>query len=208
MVVPQGIVAGADFMTETLATAVTVSVAFAAVALLPALVVNAPIAIVFAYAPAVAAVTSIWTVQLPFAGTMPPVSVTLPGKCVTIPPAQVVDPFGVLARTKPAPGKVGKVSVTLVTEMGPTFGLMMVMVSVETPPEAIGFAANALLMVGGVALTVKFTLVELTPVGASRLVTPVATLGCNPGVLLRITINTVQVPLAGIVSAVKLSKPV
>lgn len=174
---PQGIVAGADFVVDTFATAVTVSVAFAAALLLPAFVVNAPIAIVLAYAPAVAAVTSIWNVQLALVGTMPPVKVTLPEACVTMPLAQVVDAFGVPACTKPDPGMVGNVSVTLVTVIGPALGLVMVMVSVEMPPEAIGLAKNALLMVGGVAFTVRFTLAELAPTGASVLVTPVAKFG-------------------------------
>ena len=46
MVVPQGIVAGPDLVTDTLAIGVTVRVALAAAALLPALVVNAPMAMV------------------------------------------------------------------------------------------------------------------------------------------------------------------
>lgn len=46
IVVAHGIVAGPDLVTDTLAIGVTVSVALAATVLLPALVVNAPIAIV------------------------------------------------------------------------------------------------------------------------------------------------------------------
>jgi hypothetical protein len=206
--VPQAIVAGAVFVTDTLATGVTVSVAFAAAALLPAFVVSAPAAIVFAYAPAVAAVTSIWNVQVPLAGTVPPVNVTLPDALITIPPAQVVDAFGVAARTMPAPGVTGKVSVTLVTVIGAAFGLVMVMVSVDVAPEAIGFAEKAFAIVGGAALTVKVTLAEFKPVGASTLDTPVAKLGCIPGVLLRTTIETVHEPLAGMVKPVKFNNPV
>jgi hypothetical protein len=118
-------------VTDTLATGVAVNVAFAAAALLPAFVVSAPAAMVFMYAPVVAAVTSIWNVQDPLAGTVPPVNVTDPDVLDTAPPAQVVDVAGVPARTKPS----GNVSVTLVTVIGPPFGLVMVTVNVETPPD-------------------------------------------------------------------------
>ena len=102
----------------------------------------------------VAAVTSIWNVQEPLAGTVPPVSVTLPAVEVTTPVAQVVPVAGVPARTTPVLGVVGKVSVTLVTVIGLVFELLMVIVSVEVPPAAIGLAAKALVIVGA-AETVK-----------------------------------------------------
>ena len=100
----------------------------------------------------VAAVTSIWNVHEPLAGTVPPVRVTLPAVEVTTPVAQVVPVAGVPARTTPVPGVVGKVSVTLVTVIALVFGLVMVMVSVEVPPAAIGLAAKALLIVGAATI--------------------------------------------------------
>ena len=96
----------------------------------------------------------------------------------------------------------------LVTVIGPMFGLVMVMVSVDTPPEAIGLALKALLIVGAAAVTVRLAVFETAPVGASTLVTPVVALGKVPGVLLRTTMETVHEPLAGMVRPVKLSKPV
>ena len=55
--------------------------------------------------------TLIWKVQKPVAGTVPPVSVTLPAVLETAPPAHVVEAAGVPARVTPA----GNVSVTPVT---------------------------------------------------------------------------------------------
>lgn len=179
---PQAIVTGADLVTATFAVAVTFNVALAATVLAPALVVKTPIAMVLAYAPAAAAVTSIWKVHEPVAGTVPPVKVTLPAVLVTTPLVQDVAAFGVAARTKPEPGDVGKVSVTLVTVMAAAFGLVMVICNVDDPPDAIGLVRNVLLMVGAVAVTVKFTLAEPAPVGASLLDTPVAKFGWVPTV--------------------------
>ena len=135
-------------------------------------------------------------------------SVTLPVVWVTMPLAQVVLCAGVVARTMPAPGDVGKVSATLVTVIAAAFGLVIVMVSVDTPPDTIGLGPNALLMVGGEADTVRLTDAEFAPVGASLLATPVAKFGCVPGVLLRTTMETVHAPLAGMVRPLTVSNPV
>src|SRR5690348_5228958 len=90
----------------------TLSVALAATALEPTLVVSAPTAIVLLSAePELDDVTSTWNVHDPLAGTVPPVSVTLPAAVPTAPPAQVVEAFGVAAVERPA----GNVSVTDVT---------------------------------------------------------------------------------------------
>src|SRR5436190_7938710 len=126
-------VAGPDLAIATLATAVTVSVALAAAALVPALVVSAPAGMVFRYVPCVAAVTLTWNVQKLLAGTVPPVSVTLPAAPEITPPVHVVLVAGVPARTTPP----GNVSVTLATVIAAALGLSMRIVSVEMPPEAM-----------------------------------------------------------------------
>ena len=103
---------------------------------------------------------------------------------------------------------IGKVSVTLVTVIGPLFGLLTVTVNVDTPPDAMVTGANAFAMVGAVALTVKLAVFDIGPVAASLLDTPVVVLGNVPGVLLFTMIETVQLPLAGIVKPIKLISPV
>ena len=152
--------------------------------------------------------TSIWKVQLLFAGTVPPVKVTLPDVELTVPPAQVVLMFAVAALSIPVPGVVGNVSVTLVTVIGPLLELAIVTVKVDIPPEEIDVGANAFASVGALAVTVKVAVLDTAPVVASLLDTPVALLGKVPGVLLLMMIDTVQLPLAGIVSPVKFNSPV
>ena len=69
-------------------------------------------------------------------------------------PQLVVDAFGVAA-TRICPGVVGNVSVN-VTPVRPLlwFGLVIVNVSVDVPPDKIGFGENSLDMLGGL-ITVK-----------------------------------------------------
>ena len=141
------------------------------------------------------------------AGTLPPVRVTLPTVELTVPPTQLVRGLGVAARTSPLPGVVGKVSVTLVTVMAPLFGLVTVMVKVDTAPAAIEAGAKTLARVGANAVTVRFAVLETALMGASVLVTPVVLLGNRPGVLLLITMATVQLLLAGMVRPLMFNKP-
>jgi hypothetical protein len=117
----------------------------------------------------------------------------------------VVLVFGVPARTNPVPGVVGKVSVTLVTVIGPAFGLVMVMVKVEVLPAVIAAGAKALAMVGAAAVTVRLAVFETTLAGACVVVIALVVFGLVPGVLLRTITETVQEPDAGMVMPLKLN---
>ena len=116
--------------------------------------------------------------------------------------------FGIDARTKPVPGVVGNMSVTLVTVIGPLLELAIVTVKVDIPPDEIDVGANAFASIGAVAVTINVAVLDPDPVVASLLDTPVALLGKAPGVLLLMMIDTVQLPLAGIVSPLKFKIPV
>ena len=144
----------------------------------------------------------IWKVHDPPPGTTPPVKVTAPDVLVTEPPEQEVELAGVAARTIPAPGVTGKVSVTEVTEIGPTFGLLIVTVSVAVPPDTIDAGAKALLIVGADAVTVSVAVFETALAGASFVVSTDVVFGCMPATLLTTTTVTVQLAAAGIVSPV------
>jgi hypothetical protein len=198
---------GPALLIETFATGLTVNMALVAAAFEPTLVVRAPEAIVLVYVPAVGAVTSIWKVHEPPAGTVPPVSVTLAGVDVTVPPAQLVEVLGLVARSKPVPGETGKESVMPVTKIEPAFGLVIVIVNVVVPPELIVAGENDLAMVGAAAVTVNVAVFDTAPVAASLLETPLVLFGNMPGVLLITMIDTVQLPLAGIVRPAKESNP-
>ncbi len=81
----------------------TFSVALAATVLGPTLVVSAPAGMVFTCeAPGEDDVTSTEKEHEPFAGTVPPVSVTLPALLLTTPPPHVVLVFGVADVVTPA----------------------------------------------------------------------------------------------------------
>ena len=96
-------VAGPALVTTRSESGRTLRVAFAATTLDPTLVVSAPTGIVFTCeAPGVDAVTSTENEHEPLAGTVPPVSVTLPAALVTTPPAHVVLVFGVAEVVTPA----------------------------------------------------------------------------------------------------------
>ena len=154
------------------------------------------------------AVTSIRKVHEAPAPSVAPESVTLPAVEVTVPPAHVVDAFGVAARTSPVPGVAGNVSVSESAVTAAVFGLVTVMVSVVTSPELMLAGAKALPKVSGVAVTVRLALLDAAPVAASLEDTPLAWLGQVPAIALVTTIVTVQVALAGIVRPVKLRSPV
>ena len=125
----------------------TVSVAFAAAVLGPALaVVSTPLAMVLAYVPPAALVTFTVTVHEPLAGIVPPESATLLPlfAAVTVPPAHVVAPPAAPRFTRPA----GYVSVNAAPVIAVAFGLVSVMVSAEVPFTPIAAGANALAIVG------------------------------------------------------------
>src|SRR6476469_6819017 len=176
-----------------------VSVALAATALAPTLVVSAPAATVFtSEAPELAEVTSTWKVHEPFAGTVPPVRVTLPAFEVTVPPAHVVPAFGVAAVVMPP----GYVSVTEVTVIGPPFGLPTVIVSVEIAFGSMVAGTKALATVGAVAVTVRVAVFDTAPAAVWLLVTPDAVLLLVPAAVARTTTVTVQASDAGTESPV------
>ena len=144
-------------------------------------------------------------VQEPFAGTVPPASETLPAVLVTTPPAQLVAVLPLPARTRPDPGANGKVSVILVIVIAAALGFVTVMVSVDTPPETMLAGRNALAIPGAAAVTVRFAVFDAAPIADSAVVTPEGVLGKTPATLPETGIVTVQVPVAGIVSPVKVS---
>jgi hypothetical protein len=152
-------------------------------------------------APALDDVTSTWKVHEPLAGTVPPVSVTLPAFCVTLPPAHVVDAFGVAAVVSPD----GYVSVTDVTVMAAPFGLPIVTVSVDTPPGSIVPGEKDFATVGDVAVTVSVAVFETAPVDVWLLETPEVVLGFAPAVVPRTTTVTVHDSAAGTLSPLKAS---
>ena len=141
----------------------TVKVAMAGAALLPLLVCNAPMSRVLTKLPPPGAVTSTVTVQEPLIGIQPPVKVTveLPRTAVTVPPAHVV----------PAPPEtttpMGNVSTSgAVSVATVVFGLLKVMVRVETPPAGMAAGLKDLLSVGG---TLASGTVKVAMAGAALL---------------------------------------
>src|SRR6202521_4736402 len=141
----------------------TFSVALAATVLEPTLVVSAPIGMVLTCeAPGEFEVTSTEKEHEPLAGTLPPVSVTLPALLVTTPPPQVVLVLGVADVVTPA----GYVSVTEVTVIGVELPLLTVIVSTETEPGSIVAGANAFATEGAVEVTVSVAVLDAGPVAA------------------------------------------
>jgi hypothetical protein len=96
----------------------------------------------------------------------------------------VVDGFGVDARTSPVPGDVGKLFVNPVTVIDTAFGLLMVIVSFDVAPAAMADGEKAFAIAGDCAVTVRLAVFDTAPVAAWALATPLAVLGCVPGVLL------------------------
>ena len=183
-----------------MAAGFTVRVALAAPPLAPALVVRAPAGMVLAYAPVDAAVTSIDTVHVPFAGIEPPLIVTLPAVLVTVAPAQVVAGLPPPDRVMPAPGATGNVSVRLVTLITPAFGLPSVILKRETVPDTMVAGANALATVGAAAVTVRLAVFDTGPAAVCPVVTPEVVVGQTPTAPLVTGMVTVQLPEGGMVS--------
>jgi hypothetical protein len=179
----------------------TVSVAVPVLPVPPLVEVTLPVVLTFA--PAVVAVTLTVTVQVPLAAIVPPEKLTdvLPAAGAKVgAPQPEVEALGVAATCNPA----GNVSVkaTPVREL-PVFELVMVKVSVLTPPTAIAFGENALAMLGG-PMTVSVS-VPVLPVPPLVEVTLPVVLTFGPAVVAVTLTVTVQVPLAVIVPPEKLS---
>jgi hypothetical protein len=160
------------------------------------------------------------TVQLPPAAMLPfckaipnPPAVSGPVlvELRTVAPAQVVDATSGVATTI-WPGDTGNMSVNdglaKVAAMVELVVLLSVKVNVAVSPEPIVARLNALLMVGGTR-TVRFCTAQPVPAdGVCVLIIPVQVFGFTPPVLLVIGTITVQLPAAGMVNPLKVSKPV
>jgi hypothetical protein len=124
----------------------TVSVALAPGPVPPLVEETGPVELV--YVPTGVAVTLTATVQEPPTGTLPPTSerVPLPAVAVAVPPHVLVSPLGVLTKRF-----TGKVSVKATPANAAVFaaGLLIVIVSVETPFGTIVVGLKALAMLGG-----------------------------------------------------------
>lgn len=111
----------------------------------PPPVVDVTLPLTLLYVPAVGAVTSTVTVQLPPAAIVPPENEIdpAPATAVTVPP-HVVLAAGVPA-TSMLPGEVGKVSLKATPARAvPVLGLVIVKVSVEVLPATIGLGVKSL----------------------------------------------------------------
>jgi hypothetical protein len=109
--------------------------------------------VVFVTVPGVDDVTSTVTWQLPLAGMLPPLRLTLPppATAVTVPPQLFVVPGGVSFTTPPGYVSVNPTPVSPV----PAFGFAIVIVSVDVPPDAIVAGLNTFVTVGACIVTVK-----------------------------------------------------
>src|SRR5258706_8505136 len=163
---PFTMVAGPALVIARFASGRTLRVALAATLLEPALVVSAPAGIVFRNdAPGVAAVTSTENEHEPFAGTTPPVSVTLVAVLVTTPPPHVVLVFGVADTVTPA----GRLSVTVVTMIAAALPLFTVMVSTEIAAGPMVAGTKAFETEAPTDVTVRGAVLDAGPVAACGL---------------------------------------
>jgi hypothetical protein len=165
--------------------------------------VEVTLPVVFTLAPPVVAVTLTVTVQVPLAATVLPEKLNdvLPaaGAKVGEPHPEMVT-LGVAATCKPAGNE--SVKPTPVRAV-PAFGFAIVKVSALTPPTAIGFGANALVMLGGeIAVKVAVPVLPVPPLVEVTL--PVVFTFAPPLVEVTLTV-TAQVPLAAIVPPEKLT---
>lgn len=99
---------------------------------------------VFTCAPGVDEVTVAVTVQLPLAGMVPPLRLTVPEDEVPVVPPQVVVTAAAVVVT-PA----GSESVNVAPLNALVFGLVSVIVKVDVPPLLITWGEKALVMAGG-----------------------------------------------------------
>src|SRR6478672_9182243 len=164
--------------------------------------VEVTLPVVLALAPLVVAVTATVTVQVPLAAMVPPEKLkeVFPAAGAKVgDPHPVVVAFGVAATCRPAGNE--SVKATPVRAV-PVLGLVMVKVSVLTPPTAMGLGEKALAMLGGAA-TVRVS-EPVLPVPPLVEVTLPVVLTLAPAVVAVTATVTVQVPLAAMVPPEKL----
>jgi len=159
--------------------------------------------VVLFFTPLVVAVTSTVTVQLPLAGIVPPakVNVVLPaaGAKVGVPQLLVVT-FGVAATSKPA----GKASVNATpVNAVPVFGFVIVKVSVEVPPTAIGSGAK-FFAIDGALKTVNVSVPVLPVPPFVEVILPVVLILAPMLVAVTVTI-TVQLLFTGSIVPLKIT---
>jgi len=158
--------------------------------------------VVLGCTPGVLLVTPKVTVQEPLAGMLIPV------KLNAVAPATSV--FGVVPmQVPPTAPPTALIFVSVSVKAAPVsadaFELLRVSVTVEVPPGAIVFGANAFATVGE-AKTVRLAVLLGAPtVVVCVVVTPDVVFGCTPGVPLVTAKVTVQELLAGMLIPVKLN---
>jgi len=151
--------------------------------------------------PTVVLVTLNVTVQLLLLGMVIPV------KLSAVTPAVKVD--GVVPTQVPATAPPSALILTSVSVNAPPVSAVVlpffkVSVTVEDPPDAIEVELNALVIVGETVTVRSAVLLAAPAVGVCVVFTPEVVLGSEPAVVL-VTLNvTVQLPLAGMLIAVKL----
>ncbi len=178
-------------------------------ALLPAPAVGVSVVltplVLFGLVPSVLLVTTTVTVQLPLAGIVIPLKVRFVCplvKLLLLAPVQVPPAFCAPLIAIPV-----RASVNVAFVCGIPSELDNVKVMVVVPPDTICVGENALAMVGGEAdVTVRSAVLLTGPaLGISVVVTPLVLFGLVPSVLLVTTTVTVQLPLAGMVTPLKVS---
>ncbi len=141
--------------------------------------------------------------QLPLAGIVRPVSVS------AVAPAAKLFPDAPVQVPPAAPAALICMFASVSVKFAPVTATPLLFDSVKVivlvPLAAIEVGAKALAIVGATAVTVRFAVLEAAPVGALALATPDVAFGWTPGMLLVTTTVTVQLPLAGTVSPLKLS---
>lgn len=196
--VPVGAIAAGAKDLAIVGRASTVTLALAGSPLLPAEVLSAPEAIALVTPPGVEEVTLTVTVQLLFAGIVPPLMpMVLPpfGALIVVP--QVVLGAGGLAMVMPA-GSTSKAGEALIVAAA-AFGLLRVIVSTLVPPATKALGAKALATPGWPTESVAVAGTLFAP--PLVLVTPPAgmVLVYRPPVAERTLTVTVQLPSAEIV---------
>jgi hypothetical protein len=129
--------------------------------------------------PGVLDVTVTLMVQVPAAGIVNPVKL----KAVW-PFVREFEPPQTVMVCAPATLILTKVSVKFAPVSATEFGLVMVKLMVEVAPAAMADGEKAFAIAGDCAVTVRLAVFDTPPVAAWALATPLAVLGCVPGVLL------------------------
>jgi len=199
---PEAIFAGVNDFT-IVGGCKTASVAEALLPVPPSVDVTA--CVVFTALPMVVLVMSAVIVQLPPAAMVPPLSVNevLPtaGAGLSVPP-HVLLTFNGVAMLRPAGN--GSVIPTPVSAV-PAFGLVMVMVSVEVPPDAMPVGAKVLVTFGATVVLTLSVAVAVLPAPPLVEVTLPVVLTALPSVVLVTATVIVQVPFAATVPPLRLT---